>query len=274
MLKAYSFDVDSNLFFTDTTIYLDKLLLNGTRAKIEVSQTAYEELIMDKEHYRHVQNDIEQSMANFKRPWIYEKAIFDAISNGKFWPSYPKYIEAIRSASPIQKNTARGNSVQEIRATDKRIIHEVLSDSQREDLVYSMKERLGNYKKNDDFYINEFLNNNLDAPCSNTAFLSSIHKDLSDSMPSRKNAAFEQFVLHIKNVFSHYYGANFLSNRKIRLGFSDDTHKNIEWFHNFIYTEGSWLMWKYPEVLFRLYDAGEMTLPPKKLSYKNHEEEM
>lgn len=274
MLKAYSFDVDSNLFFTDTTIYLDKLLLNGTRAKIEVSQKEYEELIKDTEHYRHVHDDIEQSMANFKRPWVYEKAIFDAISNGKFWPSYPKYIEAIRSASPIQKNTARGNSVQEIRATDKRIIHEVLSDSHREDLVYSMKERLGNYKKNDDFYITAFLNNNLDAPCSNIAFLTSIHKQLSDSMPSRKNAAFEQFVLHIKNVFSHYYGANFLSKRKIRLGFSDDTHKNIEWFHNFIYTEGSWLMWKYPEVLFRLYDAGEMTLPPKKLSYKNHEEEI
>lgn len=68
MLKAYSFDVDSNLFFTDTTIYLDKLLLNGTRAKIEVTQKEYEELIKDKENYRHVHDDIEHSMANFKRP--------------------------------------------------------------------------------------------------------------------------------------------------------------------------------------------------------------
>lgn len=274
MLKAYSFDVDSNLFFTDTTIYLEKLLPNGTRSKVEVSQKEYEVLIHNTEKYRHVHGDIEQSMVNFKRPWAYEKAIFDAISKEQFWPSYPKYIEAIRSASPIQKNTARGNSVQEIKATDKRIIHEVLTNSHREDLVYSMKERLWNYKKNDDYYINEFLNNNLDAPCSNTAFLKSIHKKLSDSMSSRKNAAFEQFVVHIKKIFSQYYGDHFLNKRKIRLGFSDDTYKNIEWLHHFIYTEGSWLMRKYPEVLFRVYDTGKMTLAPKKISYKNHDEEI
>jgi hypothetical protein len=47
-------------------------------------------------------------------------------------------------------------------------------------------------------------------------------------MPARKNAAFEQFVIHTKKVFEKYYGANFMSTRKIRVGFSDDTYKNIE----------------------------------------------
>jgi hypothetical protein len=51
---------------------------------------------------------------------------------------------------------------------------------------------------------------------------------LSDPMPARKNAAFERFVLHNKRLFQKYYGADFMNNRKIRIGFSDDTNKNIE----------------------------------------------
>ena len=80
MLKSYSFDIDSNLFFTDTTIYLDKWWPNNSRSRIEVSQKEYEELIKDREHYRHVNGDIEESMVNFKCPGMYEKAIFDARS--------------------------------------------------------------------------------------------------------------------------------------------------------------------------------------------------
>lgn len=76
--------------------------------------------------------------------------------------------------------------------------------------------------------IDAYLDNNYYAPCTNEIFLKSINKDLSCSMPETKNAAFEQFVLHIKKVFEGYYGAEFLINRRIRVGFSDDAHANIE----------------------------------------------
>lgn len=269
MLKAYSFDVDSNLYFTDTTIFLDRLWKNG-RSKIEVSQQEYEQLIKDKEHYRHVNGNIEESMINFKTPWSYEKAVFDAISKGNLWPSFSKQIEAKRTGSPTQKNTARGNSVEELKNTDRKIIYNVLTESQREDLIDSMKERLWIYRNNDDdFFIEAYLNNNMYSPCSNLAFLTSIHKTLSDSMSDRKNASFERFVLHSKWVFHWYYWSDFLRTRKIRIGFSDDTTKNIEWLHHFIHTKDTGLMRKYPEVLFRLYDTSETRSKPKKFIYTN-----
>lgn len=143
-------------------------------------------------------------------------------------------MEANSYASPIAFITARGHPVAELKATHKKIIYEILNDSQREDLVYSMKERIGNYKLDADILINMYLDNNFYAPCSNEVFLQSIGKTIEDSMPDRKNAAFEESVLHVKKVFENYYGANFLSKRKIRVGFSDDTNENIHGLHNHI----------------------------------------
>ena len=76
--------------------------------------------------------------------------------------------------------------------------------------------------------INTYLNNNYYAPCSDEKFLEYIKSSLATPMPDRKNAAFEQFVARSKSVFKQYYGDEFLAKRKIRIGFSDDTAKNIE----------------------------------------------
>jgi len=68
MLKAYSFDIDYNLFITDTTILLEEKIGKNQWKKIEVSQKDYGTYIQDTLRYRHVNNDIEASMINFKTP--------------------------------------------------------------------------------------------------------------------------------------------------------------------------------------------------------------
>ncbi len=273
MLKTYAFDVDANLLFTDTKIILEKKWENGERKPIDVSQHDYEILKLDTKHYRHVDNNIEKSMINFRGPGKFEEDIFAAIDQNKFAPSWNKFIEANKNASPLAIITARGHSIEELKTTHKKIIQEILTDDQREDFLYSMKERLWQYKTHDEMIINEYLDNNFYAPCSNEAFLAGIWKELSDSMPDRKNAAFEQFVLHIKSVFENNYGKNFLAKRKIRVGFSDDSHHNITWLHHHIYTKETGLMRKYPEVLFRMYDTGETRTAPIKFTYTNIKEE-
>jgi hypothetical protein len=273
MLKSYAFDVDSNLVFTDTKIILEKKWENNIRIPVDVSQEEYEIVKFDTVNYRHVNNDIENSMANFKISWNFEQDILHAITQKKFWPSWNKFIEAHRYASPIGIITARWHSVEELKNTHKKIIMEFLTEGQREDLLYSMKERLGQYKISDEELIEDYLNNNYYAPCSNKEYLASIGKKLSDSMSDRKNAAFEQFVLHTKKVFETSYGKDFLAKRKIRVGFSDDTSKNIDWLHDHIYTKDIGLMRKYPEILFRMYDTGEVTAKPNKYTYKNTKEE-
>ncbi len=236
---------------------------------MDVTQPDYENLKHDTNNYRHVENDIEKSMANFRGSEKFEKDIFDAIEQKKFAPSWNKFLEANKNASPIAIITARWHSMEELKTTHRKIIHEVLTNGQREDFLYSMKERLGQYKTSNDVLINIYLDNNFYAPCSNEAFLASIWKEISDSMPDRKNSAFEAFVLHIKKVFDANYGQNFLSDRKIRVGFSDDSNSNITWLHDFIYNKETGLMRKYPDVLFRMYDTGDIRTTPTKFSYKN-----
>lgn len=273
MLKTYAFDVDANLLFTDTKIILDKKWENDERTPMDVSQHDYEILKLDTANYRHVDNDIEKSMENFRGPERFEKDIFDAIEQKKFAPSWNKFLEANKNASPLAIITARWHSVEDLKMTHRKIIQEILTDDQREDFLYSMKERLGQYKTSNDTLINTYLDNNFYAPCSNWAFLASIWKELSDSMPDRKNAAFEAFVVHIKKVFDTHYGQNFLSDRKIRVGFSDDSNSNITWLHHHIHTQETGLMRKYPEVLFRMYDTGETRAAPTKFTYINTQEE-
>ncbi len=144
MLKAYAFDVDSNLVFTDTTIWIE-IEQNGKRIPTEISQQQYDDLSSDLkkwEKFRYFDNNVEKSMRNFRGSDKFEKDIFDAINQWKLWPSRDKFIEANRYASPIGIITARWHPISDLKETHKKIIYEVLTSSQREDLIYSMKEQL------------------------------------------------------------------------------------------------------------------------------------
>jgi hypothetical protein len=48
-----------------------------------------------------------------------------------------------------------------------------------------------------------------------------------DATPERKKVAFEHFLRHINRVFVNYYGKEFVDQRKISVGFSDDLKVNI-----------------------------------------------
>jgi len=276
MLKAYGYDIDSNLVFTDNTIWLDKWQ-DGTWVPTEVSQTQHDDMsaegiLKEKKIYRYLNDDVEASMINFRGADRFEKDIFDAINkpnNTGKWPSWGKFIEGNRYASPIAEITARWYPVEDLRSTHKKIILDVLTSSQQEDFLSSMQERLWDYEHDEAFYIEKYLNNNYYAPCSNEEFLASIWMTLKDTMSDRKNAAFEQFVLLSKRVFTGYYGTELLKNRKIRIGFSDDVEKNIRGIHEFIDNKENGIRWKYPEILFRVYDTWDNLSPAMKISYTN-----
>lgn len=279
MLKSYAFDVDKNLAHTDDTIWIE-VLEDTTWIPKEISQEEDAKLsekgAYKEEHskYRYLNNNIEEAMKNFRGEWVYVSSLLEAINKpndiGK-WPSRKKSVEAKCSAAPTSIITARGHPVEDLKETDRKIILKVLTSNEQEDFFNSMKERLGNYSLDDETLIETYLNNNFYAPCSDEKFLASIGKKRSDSMTDRKNAAFEAFVIHTKKVFESYYGAEFLKTRKIRIGFSDDTQKNIKWLDTFIRTEDTGLMRKYPEVLFRMYDTW-VPLMPIKFAYKNDKE--
>lgn len=276
MLKAYAFDVDANLVFTDDTIRIDTRQ-DGKRTPTQISQKEDAKLsesgaYKEKKMYRYLNDNIEDAMQNFRGTGKFEQAIFHALAqpnNTGKWPSWEKFIEANTYASPIAIITARGHPREDIKTTHKKIILDVLSSHQQEDFLDSIKERLGNYTQSDEFYIQTYLNNNYYAPCSDQKFLASIHKTLEDSMPERKNAAFEAFIQHSKRIFTQYFSPEYLASRKIRIGFSDDTEKNITGIHNFIHQENHGIRRKYPDVRFTIYDTSDNMSPAIKITYKN-----
>ena len=82
MLKAYAFDVDSNLLFTDTTIWIE-IFQDGKRIPAEISQQQYDDLASDLkkgERFKYIDNNVEKSMKNFRGAGRFEKDIFDAIN--------------------------------------------------------------------------------------------------------------------------------------------------------------------------------------------------
>lgn len=280
MLKSYAFDVDANLVFTDDTIWIN-VRQDGKRVPTQVSQKEDAELAekgvyKQKKTHRYLNDNIEEAMQNFRWTGKFEQAIFDALAKPQHqgeWPSWKKFIEANRYASPIAIITARGHPAEELKETHKKIITDILTSDEHEDFLYSIKERLWEYKTKDDDLIQTYLDSNFYAPCSNEDFLRTIGKTLSNPMPDRKNTAFEAFVVHAKKTFENYYWSNFMAHRKMRVGFSDDTFKNIEGLHHFIRTKSTGLMRKYPEVLFRMYETSEPRTAPTKFSYRNTHEE-
>lgn len=80
--KAYAFDFDSNLVFTQDTIFLSKR--NGTsRQETQVSQQEFDQITVDGKTWKRLHDDYEASLKNFLTPGKYKQALTDAIAANK-----------------------------------------------------------------------------------------------------------------------------------------------------------------------------------------------
>ncbi|MDD3262607.1 MAG: hypothetical protein PHR61_02070 [Candidatus Absconditabacteria bacterium] len=264
-LKAYALDVDANLLHTDSKILLEKKDELGIWKLTEVSQSEFDTFVKDKENYRFVNGNSEESLINFRGKGKFQKDIFDAIENGRFGPSWDAFIKANLEASPISIITARGHPIIDIKNTHKAILHEVLSEYQLDELIDNMRNHLGGdmFQKKEKM-INLFLKNNYYCPCSDIPFLKKINKNPNDPMYEKKTKSFENFVQHVISVFNNYYGKQFMNKRHISVGFSDDSKSNINGMEIFIKKE---LIKKYPNITYFLYDTGDPH-KVKKTSFK------
>lgn len=264
-LKAYALDVDANLLFTDSKIILEKKDEHWIWKLTEVSQSEFDIFVKDKENYRFVNGNSEDSLINFRWKWKFQKDIFDAIEHGKFGPSWDAFIEANVNANPISIITARWHPIQDLKSTHKAILYDVLSVYQLDELVENMRNHLwiDSFKRKEAI-INSFLKNNYYCPCSDESFLKKIGKNQNDPMHDKKTVAFESFIQHVIDVFAKYYGKNFINDRNIRVWFSDDSKSNIDTMENFIISE---LIKKYPNITYFLYDT-QNPHKVKKTSFK------
>lgn len=250
--KSYSFDFDSNLVFTQDTIFLLKWNWKSWY-KIELSQQEFDSIHVDNIHWRWINDNPADSLINFLKSGNYKKALLQALISGKTWPGRWSFVDATINASPIAKITARWQEPDELKDSHRTVIYDFLSIDQRKDLIENMQKRLKVKLKNEQA-IDLYLNNNLYLPVESQQFLDNFAISTDMPVKTRKNFAFEKFVWHVQALFWEYYWTSFINNPRFSVWFSDDNLQNVQSMTNFIQ---SVLLSKYPLVDFVIYDTND-----------------
>ena len=239
--KAYAFDFDSNLVFTQDTIFLSKW--DGISwQEVQVSQKEFDQLTVDGIQWKRLNDDYEDSLKNFLSPGNYKKALLDAIEHDMTWPSRLSFLEANESASPLAIITARGQSPQELKESHKDIIYTALTPIQRNNLVQNMQKRSGTTISPDQA-IQLYLDNNLYIPVQSKEFFQESGTTIDTPTSVRKHIGLEMFVVHVASVFQTF-----------SVWFSDDNIENVESMISFIKSD---LLPKYPQVKFMVYNTND-----------------
>lgn len=250
--KAYAFDFDSNLVFTQDTIFL--LKQNWTSwQETEVNQKEFDQLTVDGKERKWLNGGYEASLKNFLSPGNYKKALIDAIADKKTWPSRSSFLEANETASPLAIITARGQSPQELKESHEYIISHIFSPAQRDHLVQSMQKRLG-VEISPEEAIQRYVDNNLYIPVQSKEFFQQSGTTIDIPTRIRKHIGFEMFVLHIESLFRKYDWEKFVNDPWYSVWFSDDNLENIESMVGFIQSD---LIPKYPHVEFITYNTND-----------------
>lgn len=263
MLKSYVFDLDQNIVHTKNPIYLLVKQPDGSRKEEAVPNADFEKKLQDKENVKY-HDDIEHSMRECRGAGKLIKHVFDAIDEKAFWPSRDKFKTATIEASPVHIITARGNPMEDFREMHKKIIYEVLSKSEREQMAYNMANHTRYTPRQYQVLIEQYLKNNLYIPCADPETIKQFRR-WQKSSHDKKAAAFEKTIRQSIRTYEWYYGKPFMKNRHITVGFSDDSKKNVEAITNLIIQK---LAEKYPNILFYIYNTEEPKLVRKETIQK------
>jgi len=250
--KSYAFDFDSNLVFTQDTIFL---LKNSWWSwnKVEISQQEFDEIQIDNKNWRRLNDNPIDSLVNFRKPGNYKKALLDALDNNMKWPARWSFVEANESASPIAIITARGQSPNELEISHKLLIYKFFSTKERWSLVENMQKNL-NVELDEKQAIELYLKNNLYLPVESQEFLDMSGTNLEMPTKIRKHVSLQIFVKHVQNLFSIYNWKEFIENPEFSMWFSDDNLQNSKSMVDFIKSN---LSLKYPKVKFSVYDTND-----------------
>ncbi len=252
MLKSYVFDLDQNIVHTKTPVYLLVKQPDASRQEEAVPNADFDIRMQDTEHVR-LHDDFDYSMREFRWYGKLIKDVFEAIDDKRFGPSWDKFVTATIEAAPAHIVTARGNPQQEFAEMHKKIIYEVLTQSQREEMDYNMRNHLRDRTHSVEWIINLYLSNNLYIPCANDEIVKAF-RWWKKRTGEKKALAFEKCIKKTITTYTSYYGKEFMKNRHISIWFSDDSKKNIDAVTQQIIETS---VEKHPNISFMLYNTQE-----------------
>ena len=124
MLKWYVSDLDQNLLYTKTPIYLLIKQPDGSRKEEAVPNADFDKRIEDKENVRFHKNT-DHSLREFRWSDKLIKYAFEAIESEAYAPSRRKFIIATIEGSPNHIDTAAGFTEEDYTKMHKKIIYEI-----------------------------------------------------------------------------------------------------------------------------------------------------
>lgn len=248
-LKSYAFDLDQNIFATTTEVYLKVRQPDGSWKTETIPNSLYDKYTKDPTSYKRISDDIEKSLVNFRKEGELIKDIYKVLDEKRFGPARDSFKKATIDAAPIGIITARGNPIEDIKEMHKIVIYEVLKIEELEELIDNMRNHLWDQKKRKNKAITAYIDNNLYIWCATKTIIEK-YKWQDKDWREKKALAFELFVEKVIETYNKYYGKGILENRKLSIGFSDDSGKNTEAVRLHIIKE---LIKKHPTITFAIY---------------------
>jgi hypothetical protein len=266
-LRMYVLDWDDNILNMPTKIYLKSD--NGNSIGMSTHEFAHFRHLIGSEPFKYNGEMIvgfdENPFRDFTSYDTFLEDTKEAIDKKDFAPSINKFIETLIYGNPFAINTARGHNPEAIKEGVRLFIDEMLTDSQKEEMVRNIKDSL-EYEGDSEFFKLDELNDDqiidlyLDEkgeyyPVSSKEFGQRFDLPVSGGAANPEHSKKVALAHFLKKVFSN---AEKLVNSgkytKVSMGFSDDDIRNVKAMVEFIEDELSKL---YPEVHFVVYDTSE-----------------
>jgi hypothetical protein len=248
-LKYFVFDFDDNILHMDTSLHMEKKV-RGKWQKVKISPEKFVYL-KDHPNYRPEDNDWDKCFIEFsdegeRKEQAFINDIKKALKRKNFGPSFDDFIECIIEGRIFAIITARSHKSKTIRKGIEYIIDNVLSDQQIKEMKANIKKFREHFRKRrTNNLIRSYLDNCEFIGVSSPNFEILLHQhdiNVIDT-PSAKMLAFRMFVKKVRSF----------SKRDIRIGFSDDDHKNIKSIKKVVKA----LQDEYPKIDFNVFHAYE-----------------
>ena len=240
-LMYYCYDIDDNLVYMKTPIFVDKLHENEWLPQT-VNSNNYVFIKYD-ENYRLRNNNFNKAFEEFRdegtrgdNAFLYN--LKEAIDNKEFGPSWNSLLKCLKEGSIFALATARGHNYNSLKKGIEYIIDNCLNGGDKKVMYENCFKFLQIFNENSNFILNkkikfsqtkliqEYLKYCRYYSVSSDDFNKEFNTDNSMKIEEKKKLALDKFINECVN-----YGK--IANKKISLGFSDDDINNVEHIKSF-----------------------------------------
>ena len=239
-LLYYAFDWDDNILNMTTVIHMEHLI-DGEWIPEDVSTSKFAEVRGDKKNWRILGGDTELAFSEFRDNGPRGEVAFledvkESISNGRFAPSWPKFIKCLTNGAIFAIITARGHEPEGMRKGIEYIIDNILVNKESKIPNFSLADEMYNNllkfaslfkngKKYDRILIGVPSENELVKDYLSLCHLVGVSAPSRGGSPANPEASKEEALIDLIKDANNYASS---IGYTAKVGFSDDDPGNVK----------------------------------------------